>query len=274
MFKLQNLPLTISLIVLISLIVGWGISMILAWTEPPGSPPSPNVDAPINIGGDSQSKTGIVGFSTSGVDTDYGLTVGINATKGIKSDRDSWFGGNISIGGDITAVDEICLDNGCQRDWPTGVDGCTNCLNATEISDIYVLNTSDTMSGSLTVNKLYVTTIDPIYEIDGKKYATYVADFAGGVRTETSGVIQLNSETEYVIDFDNLEKGTDLWLFWETSNKEMDDLAVVISAGFEGKVWYDKQGHKLTIYGDEPGEVSYRLTLPRLDDEEWGNMVE
>jgi len=259
----------------------------------------------------------------------------------------------------------------------TTVDGCTNCLNATEIEDIYVFNTSDTMSGNLTVNaqviggfgaqttggtadwnhitnarsgggytlllgshangpgpgsyfhpfsfeysskngngnltqlaipygspasviyyrgrysgswtswrkiiaevdgtatinKLTVGTIDPVYEIDGIEYATYVADFAGGVRMETSGVVQLNSEAKYVIDFDNLEKGTDLWLFWETSNKEMDDLAVVISAGFEGKAWYNKDGHKLTIYGDEPGEVSYRLTLPRLDDEEWGNLV-
>ncbi|MFA6451670.1 MAG: hypothetical protein WCX65_19520, partial [bacterium] len=31
------------------------------------------------------------------------------------------------------------------------LDGCTDCLNATEIEDIYVLNTSDTMSGSLSV---------------------------------------------------------------------------------------------------------------------------
>jgi hypothetical protein len=35
------------------------------------------------------------------------------------------FYGNVEIKGDITEVDEICLDNGCRRDWPSGdgVDG-------------------------------------------------------------------------------------------------------------------------------------------------------
>ena len=33
----------------------------------------------------------------------------------------------------------------------TTVDGCSDCLGTTEIEDVYVLNTSDTMSGDLTV---------------------------------------------------------------------------------------------------------------------------
>lgn len=40
MFKLKNLPLTISLIVVISLIVGWGINLVLAvWGGPTCNPP-------------------------------------------------------------------------------------------------------------------------------------------------------------------------------------------------------------------------------------------
>jgi len=103
MFKPKNLPLTISLIVVINLIVGWGISMVLAWTDPSANPPSGNVKAPINISGTSQYKTGIVGFSTSGYDPNYGLTVGNNATYGIKSDKASWFGSSLTVVGNISA---------------------------------------------------------------------------------------------------------------------------------------------------------------------------
>jgi len=136
------------------------------------------------------------------------------------------------------------------------------------------------------VNKLTVATIDPVYEIDGEKYASYVADYVGGVRTETSGTIQIKKEKskgknddqnskvyEYVIDFNDLEKKSDLWLFWETSNKEIDDLVVILTPGFEGKTWYEKKGNKLIIYANESGEVSYRLTAPRLDDKDWSNLV-
>jgi hypothetical protein len=136
------------------------------------------------------------------------------------------------------------------------------------------------------VNKLTVATIDPVYEIDGEKYASYVADYVGGVRTETSGTIQIKKEKskgknddqnskvyEYVIDFNDLEKKSDLWLFWETSNKEIDDLVVILTPGFEGKTWYEKKGNKLIIYANESGEVSYRLTAPRLDDKDWSNLA-
>jgi hypothetical protein len=101
MFRLKNLPLTISLVVVVSLIVGWGISMVWAWTNPTASPPSANVATPINVSSTGQYKTGIVGFSTSGYDPNYGLTVGNNATYGLKSDKASWFGSSITANGYI-----------------------------------------------------------------------------------------------------------------------------------------------------------------------------
>jgi len=132
---------------------------------------------------------------------------------------------------------------------------------------------------TIIVGKLTVDTIDPVYEIDGKKYANYVSDFAGGVRTETSGILQLQTinyklQTEAVIDFDNLETGSDIWLFWETSNKEIADLVVLLTAGFSGNVRYEKQGNVLTIFGDSNGEVSYRLTMPRIDADEWPTLLD
>jgi len=127
---------------------------------------------------------------------------------------------------------------------------------------------------ALITNKLTVSVIDPIYEIEGKKYITYVSDFAGGLRTETSGILKLktkNNQPQAIIDFDNLEKGSDLWIFWQTSNKEIKDLVVLLTSSFEGKVWYNKDGNKLIILGDKEGEVSYRFTLPRFDAKNWPN---
>ncbi len=147
----------------------------------------------------------------------------------------------------------------------------------------YKLNVNGTVAtGDLTVGvggagKINVGTIDPIFDIDGKKYATYMADFAGGTRVETSGTIQLttdNLQPKTVIDFDGLEKGSDLWLFWQTSNKNINDVALLLTPGFEGKVWYEKNGNKIIIYGDRAGEVSYRLSAPRVDHQKWGNLTE
>jgi len=144
-------------------------------------------------------------------------------------------------------------------DWDTGGDMVT--LN----------NGTMTIGGG--TGKLTVGTIDPIFEIEGEKYATYVADFAGGVRMETSGILKLENGKQ-IIDFESLEKGNDLWLFWQTSNKKINDVAVLLTPGFEGRVWYEKQGNVLVIYGDKQGEVSYRLSAPRVDSEKWLNLIE
>ena len=119
--------------------------------------------------------------------------------------------------------------------------------------------------------KITVGQIDPIFEIEGEKYATYMADFAGGARVETSGIVRVN--LSYIINFDNLEKGSNLWLFWKASNQNIDDLVVILAPGFEGKVWYEKRGNRLIIYGDKSGEVSYRLSAPRIDYQNWTNLI-
>src|SRR3990167_10714203 len=56
------------------------------------------------------------------------------------------------------------------------------------------------------VNKLTVTTIDPEYTFDGKKYATYVASFAGGVKEETTGKIKLTTYNKQQTDYERSEE--------------------------------------------------------------------
>ena len=150
----------------------------------------------------------------------------------------------------------------------------------------------------LAVNKLTVNTIDPIHKINGKEYATYVSFYAGGQKMETSGVIHLQAQnpkseilnkskfqksqiqnTEesdyyYIIDFNNLEEGSDLWLFWETLHQDLEKLTVILTPGFDGRVWYEKVGKsKIVIYADQPGEVSYTLVAPRYDYKKWPNLI-
>lgn len=143
--------------------------------------------------------------------------------------------------------------------------------------NIYVSATS-TLVGNVTVGatgtgKITAGTIDPVYTIGGKQYATYLPGMTGQ-KEETSGVITLkNHKTE--IDFTNLFEGSDLWLFAKATNlvNNFDALTVLLTPGFDGRVWYEKDsaGKKLTIHSDQNGEISYRLTAPRFDSSEWTN---
>lgn len=49
-------------IIILATIIGLGIAYVFAWSGPPGTPPSPNADAPINVGALSQYKTGALGI--------------------------------------------------------------------------------------------------------------------------------------------------------------------------------------------------------------------
>ncbi|MBI4397392.1 MAG: hypothetical protein HY548_09870, partial [Elusimicrobia bacterium] len=136
--------------------------------------------------------------------------------------------------------------------------------------------------------KLNVGTIDPVYIIEGKRYATYVSGMTGQ-KEETAGVLALTETLDddptffHAIDFNAVEKGSDLWVFWQVTDfgKGWKDLAVLLTPGARQKVWYEKDvaRRRLTIFtamengGDEePVEVSYRLTAPRFDHAKWTNI--
>ncbi len=134
--------------------------------------------------------------------------------------------------------------------------------------------TTDVVVGSGS-GKVDVGTVDPIYTIGGKRYATYMAGMIG-VKEETTGQVVLDTEKHYVIDFKNLKEGSDLWLFAKTTNlkKNFDAMIVLLTPSFDGRVWYEKDARnlRLTIRGSSAGEVSYRLTAPRFDWQVWTNM--
>ncbi len=166
------------------------------------------------------------------------------------------------------------------------------------------------------VNKLTVTTIDPIYLIDGRKYATYVSDTIG-LKMEVYGKARLvcndqflipssktnpnsqnhnnpkdglvirNSKLEigatdacgYVINFNEVATGSNLWLFWQTIKEGRDMQDIVVSLTPEGapaRVWYQllPNNKQLVFYSDREAIISYHLTAPRHDSDSWTNTSE
>ena len=119
--------------------------------------------------------------------------------------------------------------------------------------------------------KIDASAYDPVYTIDNITYATYLPGMSGGLKEEVTGTVMLNSD--YTIDFKNLEVGSDLWLFYQVTDfgDEMENLQIFLTPSFNGNVWYKKDPltNTLTIYGTEDGEVSYRFTSNRHDWMEW-----
>jgi hypothetical protein len=141
---------------------------------------------------------------------------------------------------------------------------------------------TSTFDGDIKINgKLDVGTIDPIYTIDGVKYATYGHSMVG-IKEEVVETIRLEEENletgrfERRISFSELPKGSDLWLFYQATDfgAAMEHLVVSLTAGFEGSVFYTKlpEQNALLISSTEAGEVSARFIANRYDWERWPNL--
>jgi hypothetical protein len=90
--------IAIFLIVIAVLSFSFGY-FVLGWSEPNTSPPSSNVEPPINTGSVGQKKSGKLGVATDGIDPSYGLTVGNTSNLlGIKASGDSYFESSLKIG--------------------------------------------------------------------------------------------------------------------------------------------------------------------------------
>jgi hypothetical protein len=128
---------------------------------------------------------------------------------------------------------------------------------------------------TLSVSKLTATTIDPLYNIKGINYSTFAPSFAGGVKEEYTGkikVIKLNYAREYeaIIDFSEVEEGSDLWVWRQVINFNKDAVEVVATPyGKFAQVYYLIDGNKLIFRADKAVEISYRLTAKRFDWREW-----
>ena len=171
----------------------------------------------------------------------------------------------------------------------------------------YVLKSGDVMNGNLNmngnniigVNKLTVATIDPLYEIRGRKYATYGASIVGGVKEEYVGrglltarisndEVQISNKLSndsriensklysYVIDFSKIEYGSDLWVWRNVIDFSKDNIEVFATAyGIPVPIAYIIENNKiifnsdlqLTTYNPQPSGIkfSYRLVGKRFD---------
>jgi hypothetical protein len=146
-------------------------------------------------------------------------------------------------------------------------------------------NVSITGSGTmLTVGggtgKVDMGTVDPVYNIDGTKYATYLPGMTG-IKEETTGTLQTSeyiSGVGYrqVLDFKDLTVGSDLWLFSQTTNikDHVGQMVVLLSPTDNTRTWYqvDRDNYTLSVYSDRPTQVSYRLSAPRFDAAAWSNL--
>lgn len=163
----------------------------------------------------------------------------------------------------------------------------------------YVLKSGDVMSGNLNMNgnnilgvgKLTVTTLDPLYQIAGAKYATYGASIAGGVKEEYVGkgtltnvkaqIANAKSSSndqmyQYVLDFDKVKQGSDLWVWHNVVDFSADNVEVLATPiGVPVAIAYQIEGNKIIFTSYIPHSTfdiphsaisfSYRLIGKRFD---------
>jgi len=109
-----------------------------------------------------------------------------------------------------------------------------------------------------------VTEIDPVFGIYGKKYTSYMTDMVGQ-KIEVVGEAELEGD-ELVIDFELEKEGSDLWLFWQTSDRET--IIPFVSVQSDAEIYAYIDGSEFIIRlrdGDENAKFSYRLIGTRLD---------
>ena len=141
---------------------------------------------------------------------------------------------------------------------------------------------TSTFQGDIRITgKLDVGTIDPVYSIDGTKYATY-GHSSIGVKEEVAVKFEMKEydwtklKYKHVIDFSTLEEGSDLWLFHQITDygNSWENLVVSLTPAFDGRVYYeeDNLANTITIYSSKRGSVSARLVANRYDSAEWPNI--
>ncbi|MDD4406218.1 MAG: hypothetical protein PHO36_15830 [Parabacteroides sp.] len=158
------------------------------------------------------------------------------------------------------------------------------------VDDIFVSDLD--LSGDLNMgtNKLTVGTIDPLFSINGKSYATYAPSMTG-VKEESTGVISIDESEcrkesnnilcEHEIKFDEEQDGSGLWIFRNVTDfgNNWKNLEIILTPGFNGDVWYKKYPNENKIVisasikdsNSSDIEVSYRFTAARFDYKDWSN---
>jgi hypothetical protein len=165
------------------------------------------------------------------------------------------------------------------RGWTWGIAGSAPIAALSNTGAFSIASTLTVGGGT---GKINVGTVDPLYTIGGKRYATFLPAMTGQ-KEETTGTVTCKikkGECSYVMNFATAEEASDVWLFGKVTNieKQFDKLTVIVTPGFDGKVWYEKDSAKKTVTiraksekGAKEAEISYRLTAPRFDGDSWSN---
>ena len=222
-----------------------------------------------------------------------------NNSSGISTNRSGYIGGNLGVG---QTSPSYKLDVSGTGRFTSTVEVGTPTSGSHAATKAYVdggflKNTGDiTLTGNLNMAtyKLTVGTIDPLFNINGKGYATYAPSMIG-VKEESTGVIKIGDSNckkedgliscSYEIKFDEQKDGSDLWIFRKITDfgEEWKNLEIILTPNFDGSVWYRKlsKENKIIVSAkidslndDENLEISYRLTASRFDYKEWSNMPE
>ncbi|MEK9169772.1 MAG: hypothetical protein AAB788_03435, partial [Patescibacteria group bacterium] len=175
--------------------------------------------------------------------------------------------GSSSFGGSLTLVGQLTFNGTLEA-------------NANTIQLLSSASTAVCVGDATCTGKLDAGTIDPPYTINGKNYATFLPSMTG-VKEETTGIITLNSKNpsinayESIIDFSGQPEASDLWLFAKVTDlkKHIDQMTVLLTPSENTRSWYkvDKENVRLYVYSSRPTNISYRLTAPRFDSEQWSN---
>lgn len=154
--------------------------------------------------------------------------------------------------------------------------GYLSLAGGTMAGDINLNSNSLTNVGTLSASKINATTIDPLYTIKGINYSTFASSISGGVKEEYVGKIKINKknaalgEYEATIDFNNLEEGSDLWVWHQVVEFNSDSVDVLITPyGSLAQTYYLINNNKLIFRADHPVSVSYRLIAKRFDWRKW-----
>lgn len=153
-------------------------------------------------------------------------------------------------------------------------------------SDVYVKKAGDNMTGDLdmgwsdiiAVNKLTVTTIDPLYDIGGTKYSTYAPSVVGGVKEEYVGKGEISQCDDQVcswrLNFAQENKGSDLWVWRQIVDFQPDKVDVLMTAyGRPTTLSYEIDDNQLIFYANRPTRFSYRLIGARYDWRQWPTLA-
>jgi len=266
----ENYALTYSIItaVLATFIV---VGIVSAWTEPSVIPPGGNVSAPINAGDNNQIKLGNLGLNANG-NYQYGLII-YHGDVGIGVSGPSY---KLDVDGEIHATGDICTDAGGGVCLSTAGgsgnvtgSGTTNRIpvwvGATVVGNSpFSIDTSNEWIDFANYKLKGVKEIDPVFNILGKKYTSYVPDIIHQ-KIEVVGQDALDGD-ELVINFELEEEGSDLWLFWQTVTRET--IIPFVSSQSDAGIYAYVDDSKFIIKlkeGEQNAKFSYRLIGTRLD---------